>query len=208
MIRRPPRSTQSRSSAASDVYKRQARGALEAAVRPHRLQFLLHQVRHNLGVRLGDELVALTLQFVLQLEVVLDDAVVDDDDAARAVAVRVGVLLGGPAVRGPPRVADAVLPFERLRPDDILEAGQLAGASPQVDRALPHHRDARRIVPAILEPPQAVDEYRDNRFGSDVTDNAAHRRLPLRLLLGLLLRFLQRRPAFLVPVSYTHLTLP
>ena len=178
--------------------ERAARGALEAAVRRHRLQFLLHQVRDDLGVRLGDELVALALQLVLQVEVVLDDAVVDDDDLARAVAVRVGVLLGGPAVRGPPRVADAVLAFEWLRPDDILEAGQLAGAAPQIDRAVPHHRDARRVVAAILEPPQAVDEDRDNFFGSDVTDDAAHRRLPLRLLFGLLLHFLQRRPAFLV----------
>src|SRR5450756_629143 len=36
MIRRPPRSTQSRSSAASDVYKRQARAPLAASVRRRR----------------------------------------------------------------------------------------------------------------------------------------------------------------------------
>src|SRR5450756_2089211 len=35
MIRRPPRSTQSRSSAASDVYKRQLLGGDPAAPRPH-----------------------------------------------------------------------------------------------------------------------------------------------------------------------------
>ena len=34
----------------------------------------------------------------------------DDDDLAGAVAVRVRVLFGGPAVRGPARVADAVAP--------------------------------------------------------------------------------------------------
>src|SRR5450756_2985417 len=36
MIRRPPRSTQSRSSAASDVYKRQAFDSYERAGLPHR----------------------------------------------------------------------------------------------------------------------------------------------------------------------------
>ena len=54
------------------------------------------------------------LQLALQLEVVLDDAVVDDDDPAGAVAVRVRVLFGRPAVRGPARVAEAVEPVERL----------------------------------------------------------------------------------------------
>jgi hypothetical protein len=48
--------------------------------------------------------VPLRLQLVLQLEVVLDDAVVDDHDLAGAVAVRVRVLLGRTAVRGPARV--------------------------------------------------------------------------------------------------------
>ena len=43
---------------------------------------LLDQVRDDLGVRLGDEPVALGGELPLELEVVLDDAVVDDDDAA------------------------------------------------------------------------------------------------------------------------------
>src|SRR5674536_401418 len=40
MIRRPPRSTLSSSSAASDVYKRQASGRAHAAARPDALGFL------------------------------------------------------------------------------------------------------------------------------------------------------------------------
>ena len=77
--------------------------------------------------------VPLRLQLVLQLEVVLDDAVVDDDDAAGAVAVRVRVLLGGPAVRGPAGVADAVDAVDRLDPDRVFEVRQLAGRAPQLD---------------------------------------------------------------------------
>ena len=38
---------------------------------------------------------------------VLDDAVVDDGDVARGVGVGVGVAVGGLAVGGPARVADA-----------------------------------------------------------------------------------------------------
>ena len=86
---------------------------LEAVVLP----FLLDQVRDDLGVGLRLELVALGDELALDLEVVLDDAVVDDDDAAGAVAMRVRVLFGRPAVRGPARVAEAVHAGERLALD-------------------------------------------------------------------------------------------
>ena len=90
--------------------QRAAHGVLEPVV----LHLALDQVRDDLGVGLGLERVPLRLQLVLQLEVVLDDAVVDDDDAAGAVAVRVRVLFGRPAVRGPARVADAVHAVDRF----------------------------------------------------------------------------------------------
>ena len=79
------------------------------------MHLALDQVRDDLGVGFGLELVSLRLELVLQLEVVLDDAVVDDDDPAGAVAVRMRVFLGGTAVRRPARVADAVETVHRLR---------------------------------------------------------------------------------------------
>jgi hypothetical protein len=54
------------------------------------------------------------LQLVLQIEVVLDDAVVHDDDLPGAVLVRMRVLFRRPAVRGPAGVADAINPFEGM----------------------------------------------------------------------------------------------
>jgi hypothetical protein len=75
---------------------------------------LFDQVRDDLGVGLGDELVALRGELALEFEIIFDDAVVDDDDAAGAVAVRVRVLFGGAAVRGPARVADAECAVERM----------------------------------------------------------------------------------------------
>ena len=69
----------------------------------------LDEVRHDLGVRVRCELVALRLQLGLELGEVLDDAVVHDEDLAVAVGVRVRVDVGGLAVRGPSRVSDAHL---------------------------------------------------------------------------------------------------
>ena len=69
---------------------------------------LLDQVGDDFGIGLGLEGVAFVLELLLEGQVVFDDAVVHHDDVAFAVAVRVGVFLGGAAMGGPPRVADAV----------------------------------------------------------------------------------------------------
>ena len=158
-----------REQAAQPLHRPQ-HGVLEAVVLP----LLLDQVRDDLGVGLGDELVALALQLLLQLEVVLDDAVVNDDDPAGAVAMRVRVLFGGAAVRGPARVAEAVDAAERLVRDHLLEVRELAGAAANVDAVAVDDRHAGRVVAAILEPPQALDEDGDDGLVADVADDAAH----------------------------------
>ncbi len=56
-------------------------------------------MRDDLRIGFRHELVPLTLQLVLEVEIVLDDAVVHDDDLARAVSVRVCVLFGGAAAQ-------------------------------------------------------------------------------------------------------------
>eukprot|EP00657_Telonema_sp_P-1_P008304 TRINITY_DN29208_c0_g1_i1.p1 TRINITY_DN29208_c0_g1~~TRINITY_DN29208_c0_g1_i1.p1 ORF type:complete len:109 (-),score=35.49 TRINITY_DN29208_c0_g1_i1:115-441(-) len=51
MMRRPPRSTQSRSSAASDVYKRQERGYLGESSHDVQLERELHALRMQMAQR-------------------------------------------------------------------------------------------------------------------------------------------------------------
>ncbi len=69
-------------------------------------EMLLDQVGHDLGVGGGGEGVALGLQVGLELEVVLDDPVVDEGEAAGAVDVGVGVVVRRVAVGGPAGVPD------------------------------------------------------------------------------------------------------
>ena len=57
---------------------------------------------------------------------------------------------------------------------------QLARAAPQLNRAVPDHRDARGVVAAVLEAAQAVDEDGDDGFRADVADDAAHRQILVR----------------------------
>ena len=118
------------------------------------LHLALDEMRDDFGVGLGDERVALPLQLLLQIEIVLDDAVVHDDDLAGAVAVRMGVLLGRAAVRRPARVADAVVAgvagvgsrrMTRSR-FDSLPALRRSVTAPVAD-----DRDAGRIVAAVFQ---------------------------------------------------------
>ena len=113
-------------------------------------------------------------QFLLELQVVLDDAVVDDDRASGVVAVRVGVFLGGPAVRGPAGVADAVFAGERFGGERVFQAAELAGAAPDFDAAVVDDRDAGGIVSAVFEAAQTLDQNRHDLFRADVPDDPAH----------------------------------
>ena len=137
----------------------------------------LDQVRHDLAVGFGGEVVALTCKLALELEIVLDDAVVNQHGSARAVPVRMRVAGGRFAVRGPPRMADAIRTIERIVVDGVNQMRQLSRAPADFDRLLLRQRNAGRVVPAILEASQPVEENRDYRFGSEVSNDAAHIRM-------------------------------
>ena len=68
----------------------------------------------DFGVGLSAELVAFFDELFLQAHVVLNDAVVNDDDLAGAVAMGMRVFFGGTSVGGPASVSDAVGAVERL----------------------------------------------------------------------------------------------
>ena len=116
----------------------------------------------DLGVGVAGELDAGGLEFGAQRGEVLDDAVVDDRDLARGVAVRVRVAVGGPAVGGPAGVTDAGAAGERVGVGFVecgLEIGQATGPAPdrQAARAV-EQRDAGRVVSAVLHSAQRVDD--------------------------------------------------
>ena len=96
-------------------------------------ELVLDDVGDDFGVGFGLEFVALGDERLLEREVVLDDAVVDDDEGSGAVAVRVGVLFGRAAVGGPARVADAECPVDGRLLDDGFEIPELAGGASELE---------------------------------------------------------------------------
>ncbi len=139
----------------------------------HRI--LLDQMGNDFGVGLGGELVAFLDQLLLQGEIVLDDAVVHDDNFAGAVAVGMRVFFGGTSVSGPARMSNAVGAVERLQADGFFQVAQLAlGAAQLQPVPVAGDRDAGGIVAAILQPPQPLNNDGDDTLLTDVADNAAH----------------------------------
>ena len=135
---------------------------------------VLEQMGNDFGVGFRDEFMAELLQLFLEVQVVLDDAVVDDDDLARAVQVRVGIFFRGPSVRRPARVPHAIKALERLRVDRLLEVHELARAPAAFDLPVSDDRHACRIVAAIFEAAESVNQDGNDFFRAEITDDSAH----------------------------------
>src|SRR5262249_54842002 len=107
-----------------------------------------------------------------QLQVVLDDPVVDEDDLAGAMRVR--VLLRRPPVRRPARVSDPRRAGEWLLAQQRLQVVELADAAPHLDAVVGEGREARRVVTAVLELAEPAHDDRARLTRADVSDDAAH----------------------------------
>ena len=130
----------------------------------------------DFGVGFGDEFMALGGEFTLQFQVILNDAVVDDDDAAGAIPMRVGVLFRGASMCGPAGVADAVCALDGMLAQNLFEIAELARSAANLKRGSgwTADGDARRVVAAIFQTPQPLDDDRDYLLGTDITDDSAH----------------------------------
>src|SRR4051812_31357479 len=114
-------------------------------------------------------------ELLLQLKIVFDDAVVNDNDFSRTVAVRMSVLFRWAPVRSPTCVADAIGSVEGLKPDSLSKIAKLAfGAAVLQPIPVTGDGDTRRIVSAIFQPAKTVDNHRYYALTSDVPHNTAH----------------------------------
>ena len=143
-------------------------------------KILLDQVRDHFGVGFGGELVAFFNQFALQRNVVLDNAVVHDDDAPSAITMGMRVLFRRPAMGGPAGVANAVGAIERLEPDYLFQVAQLALSAANLQAfAIAAYRDSGGIVAAIFQASKSLDDDRYHPFLANISHYAAHANAPI-----------------------------
>ena len=150
--------------------------------RPHRLDQIarvgaLDEVGDNLGVGLRAEALTVGDQGPLDLAVVLDDAVKHDRDVPLlARHERVRVLLGHAAVRRPARVADARRGARGDAAGLELEVLELADRLDRVQALTPDQADPGRVIPAVLQPLQTVQEPLLGSAPTHISDYSAHSR--------------------------------
>ena len=128
----------------------------------------------DLGVGLALEDVAAVLEPGPQGGVVLDDAVVDERDAGAVVAVRVRIGLGDASVGRPAGVGQPQRAREtpdRLQP--LLKVADPPDRAADVQLPVENGHPGR-VVPAVLEPLEPLDQQRLSGLGADVGDDSAH----------------------------------
>jgi hypothetical protein len=130
----------------------------------------LDQVGDAFGVGVRGEDVALGSQFAAQAFVVLDDAVVDDGDAAGDV--RVGVAFGGHAVGGPAGVGDAGGGGGAGRGG--FEFGDATDRAHTLDAVAADDGNAGRVIAPVFEFLEAFDEDGNNVAGGGAAATMPH----------------------------------
>ena len=131
---------------ATHASERSSHGFEQARALLHRA---VDEVRDDLGVGVALEAHAVLLELALQLQVILDDAVVNDRDVTGQMRVR--VRLARPTVRCPARVADARGAVELPALDRSRQVIELADGADQLQRAPVMDRETGRVVTAIFE---------------------------------------------------------
>ena len=135
------------------------------------LNVLVNEVRDHLGIGLRAEAPPPGEQFVAQLQIVFNNAVVDDHHLSGAV--RVGVLLGRSSVGGPAGMANADCALDRLGAQDVVEVLQLADRAPQ-HNPVAGHRQPGRVIAPVGQTLQPLVQQRGGLTVADIADNAAH----------------------------------
>ena len=132
-----------------------------------------NQLREHFGIGVGCEHDSAGFELRAQRMRVVDDAVVHDDDPARDVGVRVRVRIARRAVRRPARMADpddAGKPLRQAR----LHVAHLALALVHGNSVLALQREPRRVIAAIFEPMQPLDQNRHRILMSDIANDSTH----------------------------------
>ena len=164
------------------VQHRQPVGALDPGQRLDHLALeglglrAADQVREHLGVGVGDQVDPGVRQPGPQGGSVVDDPVVHDGDVTLGVDVRVRVDVVRRPVGRPAGVADADLAGEPLGQvlSQVTHPAGLLRHPQRAPLARAEHGDARRVVAAVLQPAQPLQQQRRRLLPADVPDDSAH----------------------------------
>ena len=137
------------------------------------LDFARDEVADDFGVGLALELAAFGDELIAERLEILDDAVVDQRDAADDVRVRVADRRR--AMRRPARVRDSGASMQRLRRELSREIVELALRPAADELASIDRADAGQVIAAIFEPLEPIEQPLRDVALPDNPDNSAHK---------------------------------
>src|SRR5271154_3103751 len=136
-------------------------------------QLLFDQMRDELGIRFGSQLMAAREQLRAQVDKVLNDAIVNYRNRARFVRMR--ILFGRAAVRRPSRVPDSDVALQRRVGQQVAKIFEFALGAANLELAtVDDGRDSGRVVATILETGQSSEQNWVSLARSHVSDYSAH----------------------------------
>ena len=114
-------------------------------------------------------------ELFLEREIVLDDAVVHDDEVAGAVRVRMCVHIRRTPVRRPARMADADRALRHVVFDLLPQRRETAHALLHADILAVIDGDARRVIAAVLELREPLEQELRRLALSDIAHDSTHK---------------------------------
>src|SRR5215471_2136150 len=129
-------------------------------------------MRDSLSVGIAEELAAAFVQLLAQLAEVFDDAVVHD--RKQIGGVRMGVVLSRPPMCRPARMTNSDRAFQRFTLEPCFERTQLAFSAAAAEHALLKRGHARRVIAAVFEALERIDQLAGDRRVSENSDDPAH----------------------------------
>jgi hypothetical protein len=154
-------------------------GVLERA-----LESGLDQMCQHLGVGLRLEDVAVVFQHPSECRCVLYDPIVNDGDLTLLIDLRVGIHLVWRAVGGPASMADPEMAVHGGRDDRRLQSRDLARDFARLESLAVHDGQTCRVVSAVFEALEPLDQHWRDDFWTNVADNSTHNPPPFVLKLS------------------------
>ncbi len=138
-------------------------------------KIMLHKKDDGLGIRIRLELDAFGGQLILELQEIFHDPVLDDNHPLRLPEMRMGVAGVGCAVRCPACMTDPGRTVDRGFIDHVDQLGQFTRVLADLELAAAKDSETGRVVAAVFEPLQAIENDRCRIPRPDISDDSTHR---------------------------------
>ena len=139
------------------------------------LPYVFNEVEQYLGIGIAGEFVSFVREFLLELSVVLDDAIVDHGQFAAGRYMGMGVAVAGFAVGGPAGMPDAAMGVQVFPENGLLQFRNPSFLLIYFEVVAVEQSHPCTIVTPVFEPFQAGDHDGISFFGASVSYDSAHK---------------------------------